>query len=254
MDQPFVRTEMLFGRAAMERLAASRVAVFGVGGVGGYAVEGLARSGVGALDLIDSDVYAPSNLNRQLHALRSTLGLSKVEAAQARIRDINPDCRVTVHQCFFLPENRDAFDFTQYDYVVDAIDTVAGKLALIECAREASVPIISAMGAGNKLDPTAFRVADIYETSICPLAKVMRVACRKRGIDRLKVVYSTEPPLRPLAGINTEPSGLRRDTPGSTAFVPSVVGLIIAGEVVKDLTRAERAAARMADAPATGRS
>ncbi len=246
MESSFERTEMLFGPAAMEKLAASRVAVFGVGGVGGYAVEGLARSGVGALDLVDSDVFAPSNLNRQLHATRQTLGQPKVEAARARILEINPACRVTTHQTFFLPENRDEFDFAAYDYVVDAIDTVAGKLALIQCAREAGVPVISSMGAGNKLDPTAFRVADLYETSVCPLAKVMRVECRRRGIDHLKVVYSTEPPLTPLPGIQREPAGARRSTPGSTAFVPSVVGLIIAGEVVKDLTRAEREAARAA--------
>ncbi len=253
MERPFERTEMLFGRAAMEKLAASRVAVFGVGGVGGYVVEGLARSGVGALDLIDSDDFAVSNLNRQLHAVRSTLGLPKVEAARARVLDINPACRVTVHQTFFLPENRGDFDFASYDYVADAIDTVAGKLALIECAREAGVPIICSMGAGNKLDPTAFRVADLYETSVCPLAKVMRTECRKRGIDRLKVVYSTEPPLTPLPGIQGEPAGPRRSTPGSTAFVPSVVGLIIAGEIVKDLTRSERGAARAVEPPPNGR-
>ena len=236
MLNAFSRTELLLGAAAMDRLARSRVAVFGVGGVGGHAVEALARSGVGALDLIDSDTVALTNLNRQIIALRSTLGQYKVDAAAARIADINPDCRVTVYKCFFLPETQALFDFTQYDYVVDAIDTVTGKIALVMQAREAGVPIICSMGAGNKLDPTAFEVADIYETSVCPLAKVMRAECRKRGIDRLKVVYSKEPPLTPIPSEEPLPAG-RRQTPGSTAFVPSVAGLIIAGEVIKDLIR-----------------
>ena len=185
---PFSRTQLLLGEAAMERLARSRVAVFGVGGVGGYVVEALARSGVGALDLIDNDTVSVTNLNRQIIALRSTVGRYKVDVAAERVRDINPDCRVTVYKTFYLPETQEQFDFAQYDYVVDAIDTVKGKLALVEQARAAGTPIICSMGAGNKLDPAAFEVADIYQTSVCPLAKVMRVECRKRGIERLKVV------------------------------------------------------------------
>ncbi len=238
MLNAFSRTERLLGPEAMARLAACRVAVFGIGGVGGYAVEALARSGVGALDLIDDDRFGLTNLNRQLHATHDTLGQYKVDAARERVLAINPDCRVTVHRTFFLPETQAAFDFTQYDYVVDAIDTVKGKLALAEQAQAAGTPIISAMGAGNKLDPTAFRVADISRTSVCPLARVMRTECRKRGIRRLKVVYSTEPPVRPVCEADpadSHPGSSRRDTPGSTAFVPSVAGLIIAGEVVKDL-------------------
>ena len=250
MINQFSRTELLLGPAAMERLAKSRVAVFGVGGVGGYTVEALARSGIGALNLIDDDKVCLTNLNRQLHATRSTVGKYKVEVAAERIRDINPDCRVTTYRTFFLPETQDQFDFTLYDYVVDAIDTVRGKLALVEKAHAAGTPIICAMGAGNKLDPTAFRVADIYQTSICPLARVMRSECRKRGIRHLKVVYSKETPVRPLE----DPSiscrqhcicppdirehTVRRDIPGSTAFVPAAAGLIIAGEVVKDLCAA----------------
>ena len=245
MLSQFSRTELLLGTAAMERLAQSRVAVFGVGGVGGYVVEALARSGIGALDLIDDDRVCLSNLNRQVIALHSAIGKYKVEVAEARVRDINPHCAVTVHKTFYLPETKDQFDFTAYDYVVDAIDTVKGKLSLAEQAQEAGTPIISCMGAGNKLDPTAFRVADIYETSVCPLARVMRAECRRRGIRHLKVVYSTEPPLRPLQGSDAgcpqeEDAGqgtARRAVPGSVAFVPSVAGLIIAGEVVKDLIR-----------------
>jgi len=245
----FSRTQLLFGPKAMERLAQCRVAVFGIGGVGGYAVEALARSGIGALELIDDDKVCLTNLNRQLHATRKTIGTYKVDAAEERIHDINPDCRVTKRKTFFLPETREQFDFTQYDYIIDAIDTVAGKLALAEAAQAAGTPIISAMGAGNKLDPTAFRVADISETSVCPLARVMRSECKKRGIRRLKVVYSTEPPIRPLedpaAGCRSQcvcPPGtrkctVRRDIPGSTSFVPSVAGLIIAGEVIKDLCK-----------------
>ena len=247
MINQFSRTELLLGPAAMERLAKSRVAVFGVGGVGGYTVEALARSGIGALDLIDDDKVCLTNLNRQLHATRSTVGTYKVDAAEARIRDINPDCRVTTYKTFFLPETEDQFDFTQYDYVVDAIDTVMCKLALVEKANAAGTPIICAMGAGNKLDPTAFRVADIYQTSVCPLARVMRSECRKRGIRKLKVVYSKEQPVRPLEDPSiscrkhcicppdTRKCTVRRDIPGSTAFVPAAAGLIIAGEVVKDL-------------------
>ena len=249
MLNQFSRTQLLLGPEAMEHLAECRVAVFGVGGVGGYTVEALARSGIGALDLIDDDKVCLTNLNRQLHATRSTVGKYKVEVAAERIRDINPDCRVTVYKTFFLPETQDEFDFAQYDYVVDAIDTVKGKLALVEKANASGTPIICAMGAGNKLDPTAFRVADIYQTSVCPLARVMRSECRKRGIKHLKVVYSKEVPVRPLEDPSiscrkhcicppgTRKCTVRRDIPGSTAFVPAVAGLIIAGEVVKDLSR-----------------
>ena len=228
MWEQFSRTARVLGEAALEKLAAARVAVFGVGGVGGYVVEALVRSGVGALDLIDSDTVALSNLNRQIIALHSTLGRCKVDVAAERARDINPVCRVTVHRLFYLPETAAQFDFHQYDYVVDAIDTVAGKLALAENAQRCGVPIISAMGAGNKIDPTRFQVADIQDTSVCPLARVMRRECKKRGIERLKVVYSKEEPASP-------PDGAPGRVPGSTAFVPPVVGLIIAAEVVKDL-------------------
>ena len=234
METPFSRTQMLLGPEAMEKLRQSRVAVFGIGGVGGYVVEALARAGVGALDLVDHDRIALSNLNRQIIATRETLGLYKVDVAETRIHSINPDCKVTVHRIFFLPETREQFVFSDYDYVVDAIDTVAGKLALVETAKAAGTPVICAMGAGNKLDPSAFRVADIYETSVCPLARVMRSECRKRGIDRLKVVYSTEPPLQPLEQSEASASA-RRSTPGSVSFVPSVAGLILAGEVIRDL-------------------
>ncbi len=237
MLNQFSRTQLLLGSEAMEYLAQCRVAVFGVGGVGGYAVEALARSGIGALDLIDDDKVCLTNLNRQLYATHSTVGKYKVDAAEQRIRDINPDCRVTTYKTFFLPETEDQFDFSQYDYVVDAIDTVKGKLALAEKAQAAGTPIICAMGAGNKLDPTAFRVADIYQTSVCPLARVMRTECRRRGIKKLKVVYSRETPTRPLGEVPADerPGSSRRDIPGSTAFVPAAAGLIIAGEVVKDL-------------------
>ena len=232
MEDMFSRTRMLLGDAAMDRLKAARVAVFGIGGVGGHAMEALARSGVGALDLVDSDRVALSNLNRQIIATRDTLGMLKVEAAKARVLSINPDCAVETWPVFFLPETADRFDFTQYDYVIDAIDTVAGKLRLIEAAKAAGVPVISSMGAGNKLDPTAFRVADISETSVCPLARIMRRELKKRGIDHVKVVFSTEPALVPAP---TEEPTARRSTPGSTAFVPAVAGLILAGEVIKDL-------------------
>ena len=227
-----MRTEMLLGAAGMERLARARVAVFGVGGVGGHVVEALARSGVGALDLIDADVVSVSNLNRQIVALLSTVGQYKVDVAAARVRDINPDCRVTPHRLFYGPETAGQFDFSQYDYVVDAIDTVTGKVQLIVQARAAGVPVICAMGAGNKLDPTRFEVADIHATTVCPLARVMRRECRKRGIEGVKVVYSREEPVetpRPEAG--------QKAVPGSTAFVPAVAGLILAGEVVKDLSQ-----------------
>lgn len=245
MQRPFSRTQLLLGPEAMDRLGRSRVAVFGVGGVGGYVVEALARSGIGALEIIDSDRFSLSNLNRQLYATLETLGQYKVDAAADRVRTINPDCDVRAHKVFFLPETAGQFDFAACDYVVDAVDTVKAKLGLVTQAQAAGTPIISAMGAGNKLDPTALRVADIYQTSVCPLARIMRAECRKRGIRALKVVYSTEPPVRPAEsadairraeaapGEATVP--LRRDIPGSTAFVPSAMGLIIAGQVVRDL-------------------
>ena len=244
MDQ-FERTRLLIGDAGMNSLAKARVAVFGIGGVGGYVVEALARSGIGALDLIDNDKVSLTNLNRQIIATWKTIGWDKVDAAAERVREINPACRLTLHKCFYLPDTADQFDFTQYDYVVDAIDTVSGKLGLIMQAKAAGTRIISSMGAGNKMDPAGFVVADIYETSVCPLAKVMRRECKKRGIDRLKVVYSREEPLRPQKSpCNDEaeegaPAGrdaMRRSVPGSMAFVPSAVGLIIAGEVVRELS------------------
>ncbi len=247
MLNQFSRTRLLFGPEAMEKLQHCRVAVFGIGGVGGYAVEALARSGVGALDLIDDDRVCLTNVNRQLHATRKTVGQYKVDVAKARVEEINPDCAVKTYKTFYMPDTLDQFDFSEYDYVIDAIDTVTGKLTLVEAARAAGTPIICSMGAGNKTDPTAFRVADIYETSVCPLARVMRRECRKRGIQSLKVVYSTEPPIRPLEDPaiscrqhcicppGTRKCTVRRDIPGSTAFVPSVAGLIAAGEVVKDL-------------------
>ena len=242
MLNQFSRTELLLGPEAMEYLAQCRVAVFGVGGVGGYAVEALARSGIGALDLIDDDKVSLTNLNRQLHATHSTVGKYKTDAAEQRIRDINPDCHVTTYKTFFLPETENQFDFSQYDYIVDAIDTVKGKLALVEKAQAAGTPIICAMGAGNKLDPSAFRVADIYQTSVCPLARIMRTECRKRGIKKLKVVYSREIPVRPLgeSPADERPGSSRRDIPGSMAFVPAAAGLIIAGEVIRDLCAASR--------------
>jgi len=232
MNEIFSRTELLLGGDAMAKLAASRVAVFGIGGVGGYTVEALTRCGVGTLDIIDSDRVCESNLNRQIIATSKTVGMYKVDAAEARIHEINPRAVVNKYTTFYLPDTADQFDFTQYDYIVDAIDTISGKLKLIEDAAKAGTPIISSMGAGNKLDPTAFRVADIYETSVCPLARIMRKELKKRGIRRLKVVYSQEPPME-LRERKVTDSG--KPIPGSIAFVPSVVGLIIAGEVVKDL-------------------
>ena len=237
MDPRFIRTEMLLGEAAMERLSASRVAVFGLGGVGGYVVEGLARSGIGSLDLIDNDTVALSNLNRQIIALDSTVGRYKTEAAKERVLAINPACRVTLHTCFFLPENADTFDFSAFDYIVDAIDTVAGKLAIIEKAQKAGVPVISSMGTGNKLSPAMLTVSDISETSYDPLARVMRRELKKRGITSLKVVWSKEEAIKPAfspTGEDTPAKG-RRSTPGSTSFVPGCAGLILASEVVKDL-------------------
>lgn len=274
MEQ-FARTELLLGREKLERLAAARVAVFGVGGVGGYVVEALARAGVGALDLIDNDTVSLTNLNRQILATHRTLGRCKVDVAAERVAEINPDASVRVYRTFFLPETADSFDFSQYDYVVDAIDTIAGKIELVMRAREAGVPIICAMGAGNKLNPAAFEVADLYETSVCPLARVMRTELRKRGVDRLKVVYSREKPLVPCGhtedreeerredasavcalsssdtreqspkdGSSVSPTTssrhtapYRRTVPGSISFVPAAAGLILAGEVVRDLIR-----------------
>ena len=251
MLNQFSRTQLLLGQEGMEKLFQARVAVFGIGGVGGYTVEALARSGVGTLDLIDDDRICLTNLNRQIFATRKTVGQYKVDVAQQRILEINPKAVVHTYKTFYAPQTAELFDFSQYDYVVDAIDTVTGKLELVEQAEKAGVPIISSMGAGNKLDPTAFEVADIYETSVCPLARVMRKELKKRGIEKLKVVYSKEPPMTPLDDMSIScrtncicPPGTarkctqRRQVPGSNAFVPSVVGLIIAGEVVKDLTGA----------------
>lgn len=248
MLNQFSRTELVFGKEAMVRLANARVAVFGIGGVGGYTVEALARSGVGALDIIDDDKICLTNINRQIYATRKTVGKYKVDVAAERVAEINPDCKVRAYKTFFLPETSGEFDFTEYDYVVDAIDTVTGKIAIVERANEVGVPVISAMGAGNKIDPTAFEVADIKNTSVCPLARVMRRELAKRGIGHLKVVYSREKPIKPDEDGEIScrnhcicPPGTvrkctaRRDIPGSTAFVPSVVGLIIAGEVIKDL-------------------
>ncbi|MBR5565135.1 MAG: tRNA threonylcarbamoyladenosine dehydratase [Roseburia sp.] len=224
MEEQFSRTEGLLGEEAVKHLHNCRVAVFGVGGVGGFTVEALARSGVGIIDIIDKDTVCESNLNRQIIALHSTIGQDKVDVLKQRIFDINPNAIVYAHKCFFLPETRNQFDFSQYDYVVDAVDTVTAKIELVMACKEAGVPIISSMGAGNKLNPTAFEVADIYKTSVCPLARVMRRELKKRDIKKLKVVYSKEEPV------------VRREIPASIAFVPSVAGLIIAGEVIKDLT------------------
>lgn len=229
------RTEKLIGTEAVDILGNSRVAVFGLGGVGGYVVEGLVRAGVGSLDLIDNDTVSESNLNRQIIATSDNIGTEKTEAAMKRVLSINPECRVTVHNMFILPENADEFDFGQFDYVVDAIDTIAGKMAIIEKSSEAGVPVISSMGTGNKLDPTAFKVADIYETKTCPLAKVIRKECRKRGIEKLKVVYSEEEAIKPEPVTEEALPPGKKSVPGSISFVPSAAGLIIAGEVIKDL-------------------
>lgn len=240
MNERFSRTELLIGTDSMKRLQQSRVAVFGVGGVGGYVVEALARSGVGMLDLIDNDTVSVSNINRQIIATENTIGRSKVDVIKERVMDINPDIIVRTFETFYMPDTAQQFDFTKYDYVVDAIDTVTGKIALVMQAEEAGTPIISSMGAGNKLDPAAFQVSDIYKTSVCPLAKVMRRELKKRGVKKLKVVYSQEKPLTPIAPDEKnaeEPAPGRRQLPGSIAFVPSVAGLIIAGEVVKDLIK-----------------
>ena len=241
MENQFMRTQLLLGETGMKKLAESRVAVFGIGGVGGYTVEALARSGVGTLDLIDNDTVCVSNLNRQIIATYETVGMDKVDAAKERIRQIAPDAAVNVHKTFFLPETADQFDFTQYDYVVDAIDTVTGKLEIIVRAQAAGVPVISCMGAGNKLDATAFRVADIYETSGCPLARVMRRELKKRGIKKCKVVYSIETALASEDTAEAETKGsCGRPAPGSVAFVPAVAGLIAAGEVVRDIVGKNR--------------
>lgn len=235
MLNSFSRTELLFGKEAMEKLAKSRVAVFGIGGVGGYTVEALARSGLGAIDLIDNDKVCLTNINRQIIATLKTVGRYKVEAAAERIADINPDCKVKTYKTFYMPDTASQFNFKEYDYVVDAIDTVTGKLTIIENAKKCGVPVISSMGAGNKTNPAAFEVADIKNTSVCPLAKVMRRELKKRGIDSLKVVYSKEQPVTP--GICADEGSERRSLPASCAFVPSVAGLIIAGEVIKDLIK-----------------
>lgn len=249
MLNQFSRTELLFGREAMEKLASSHVAVFGIGGVGGYTVEALVRSGIGAIDLIDDDKVCLTNINRQIYATRKTVGKYKVDVAAERIAEINPDTKVCTYKTFYTPDTADQFNFQDYDYIVDAIDTVTGKIELVMNANAAGTPIISSMGAGNKIDPTAFEVSDIYKTSVCPLAKVMRYKLKRRGIKRLKVVYSKEKPITPIDDMALScrtncicPPGTarkctqRRQVPGSNAFVPSVVGLIIAGEVIKDLT------------------
>ncbi len=233
MSEQFSRTKLLLGEAALQKLAQSHVAVFGIGGVGGYAVEALARSGVGKLDLIDNDTVALSNLNRQIIATHKTLGKYKVDIAAERIAEINPQCQVKTFKTFYLPDNKDEFNFKQYDYIIDAIDTVTGKIGLVMAANEAEIPIISAMGAGNKVNPAAFEVADIYQTSVCPLAHVMRKELRRRGIERLKVVYSKEKPIISRSAITENTNG--KMPPGSTAFVPPIVGMIMAGEVIKDL-------------------
>ncbi len=249
MLNQFSRTQLLLGQEAMEKLKSKRVAVFGIGGVGGYVCEALVRSGIGAFDLIDDDKVCLTNLNRQIIATRKTVGRYKVEVMKERMLDINPDVDVRLHQCFFLPENADQFPFEEYDYVVDAIDTVTGKIEIIMRAQKLKIPVISAMGAGNKLDASRFQVTDIYKTKMCPLARVMRYELKKRGVKKLKVVYSDEKPIRPYEDMSIScrtncicPPGAqhkcteRRDIPGSTAFVPAVAGLLIAGEIVKDLS------------------
>lgn len=250
MLNQFSRTELLLGREAMERLQNSRVAVFGIGGVGGYTVEALVRSGLGTIDIIDDDKVCLTNINRQIYATRKTVGKYKVDVAEERCLEINPDVTINKHRTFYSPETSAEFDFSEYDYVVDAIDTVTGKLELVENAYKTKTPIISSMGAGNKLDASAFEVTDIYKTSVCPLARVMRYELKKRRIPKLKVVYSKEKPITPTEDMAISckahcicPPGTarkctqRRQVPGSTAFVPSVVGLIIAGEVINDLTK-----------------
>ena len=252
LDQ-FSRTQLLLGAEAIEKFKNSRVAVFGIGGVGGFVVEGLVRSGIGAFDLIDDDKVCLTNLNRQIIATRKTVGKYKVDVMKERILEINPDAKVTTHKCFYLPDTAEEFDFSAYDYVVDAVDTVSAKIELVLRAKEANVSIISCMGAGNKLDPTRFEVTDIYKTSVCPLAKVMRRELKKRGVKKLKVVYSKEEPIKPSEDMAISckqncicPPGAehkcteRRAIPGSVSFVPSVAGLIIAGEILKDIANVER--------------
>ena len=237
MQSQFSRTEILLGSAAMERLQKARVAVFGIGGVGGYAVEALARSGIGTLDLFDHDTVSLTNLNRQILATHDTIGLPKVEAAKARVLSINPHAIVNAYAVFYTPDTADQFDFSSYDYIIDAIDTVTGKLCIIQNAMAAGVPVISCMGTGNKLDASALQVADISKTTICPLARIMRKELRKRGINHLKVVFSTEEALTPV-GAEEEAAALgKRTIPGSTAFVPGAAGLMLAGEVIRDLTK-----------------
>ena len=233
MSRFFSRTELLLGEESMEKLKNSRVAVFGIGGVGGHCALALARSGIGTIDIIDNDTVSESNLNRQIIALQSTIGLLKTETAKKRVLDINPDCTVTTFETFVLPENIDKFDFSVYDYIVDAIDTVSGKIAIIEKASKEGIPIISSMGTGNKLDPTKFQIADISKTSVCPLARVMRYEMKKRKIKKLKVLFSTEEPIKP----NAEKDERGKVPPGSISFVPSVAGLIIGGEVIKDIIK-----------------
>lgn len=253
MLNQFSRTELLIGKEALERLSKAHVAVFGIGGVGGYVVEALVRSGIGAYDLIDDDKVCLTNLNRQIIATRDTIGRYKVEVMRERILSINPDAEVTTHRCFYLPENARDFDFSSYDYVVDAVDTVTAKLEIVMRAKESNIPVISCMGVGNKLNPTQLEIADIYKTSVCPLAKVMRRELRKRGVDKLKVLYSKEEPITPLDDSEdtcrehcvcppgtTRKCTQRRAIPGSISFVPSAAGLIIASEVVKDLAGINR--------------
>lgn len=256
-DERFLRSEMMLGKDALSKLSKAHVAVFGVGGVGGYVCEALARSGIGNIDIIDNDDVSESNINRQIIALTSTIGREKVDVMAERMRDINPAIKVTPVKCFYLPDTRSQFDFSAYDYVADAVDTVTAKIDIIMAAKEAGVPVISAMGAGNKLDPTAFRVADIYKTSVCPLARVMRHEMKKRGVDHLKVVYSTEIPVEAeredkagekgredrqgetdATGSNPDGGKFKKVAPGSTAFTPSVMGIIMASEIVKDLIKA----------------
>lgn len=249
MLNQFSRTQLLIGQDGMEKLANARVAIFGIGGVGGYVCEALVRSGVGKFDLIDDDRVCLTNLNRQIHATHRTVGQYKTDVMKARMLDINPHAEINVHKCFYLPENADQFPFDQYDYIVDAVDTVTAKIEIIMRAQRDNVPIISAMGAGNKMDASRFQIADIYDTKVCPLARVMRRELKKRNVKKLKVVYSDEQPVRPLEDMSIScrahcicPSGTehkctdRRDIPGSTAFVPAVAGLLIAGEIVKDLS------------------
>ncbi len=234
MSEIFKRTQMLLGSDAIRKLGASAVAVFGVGGVGGCVAEALARSGVGRIDLIDNDTVSESNINRQIIATTKTVGMLKTEAAKRRILEINPDCRVNSFNTFILPENIDNFDFTPYDYVIDAIDTVSGKIAIIERCNKENIPVISSMGTGNKLDPTRFEITDIFKTSVCPLARVMRTELKKRGIKKLKVLYSKEEPVKPVISETTERG---KAIPGSVSFVPPVAGMIIGGEVIKDLIK-----------------